>query len=178
MTRWPRCGGRPTTETSSAASDVLAVGGDSAGGNLAAVAAQALPDLLDAQVLICPPTHMLGDYPSRTDNAKGYFLEWATCEWFAAHYAGSADDLDDPRLAPYLGTVRATPRRSWSPPSSTRCATRVRRTPTRLRGGRCPRRHRAVRRAGARLHHMGLMSPAAGSALADTVARIRKLLHR
>ena len=40
--------------------DVLAVGGDSAGGNLAAVAAQTLPDLLDAQVLICLPTHAVG----------------------------------------------------------------------------------------------------------------------
>ena len=67
------------------------------------MAAQTLPDLLDAQVLICPPTHVAGEYESRTENAEGYFLEWATCEWFAAHCLGDFEDLDDLRLSPYLG---------------------------------------------------------------------------
>jgi len=88
---------------------VLAVGGDSSGANLSAVAAQALPHLLDAQVLICPPTHVLGDYRSRIDNAEGYLLEWATCEWFSANYLGGFEDLDDLRLSPYLGDPKATP---------------------------------------------------------------------
>jgi acetyl esterase len=158
-------------------SEVLAVGGDSAGGNLAAVAAQALPDLVDAQVLICPPTHMLGDYQSRKENAEGYFLEWATCEWFAAHYAGNADDLDDPRLSPYLGRVEGV---------APALVITAEFDPLRDEGEAYAARLEA---AGVRVDavrydglvhgfiDMGPMSPAVGSALADTVARIRKLLH-
>ncbi|WP_139977492.1 alpha/beta hydrolase [Nocardioides litoris] len=85
--------------------EVLGVGGDSAGGNLAAVAAQELGDRVAAQVLIYPATHMGGDYPSRTDNGEGYFLDMATMLWFAGHYLGEAADLDDPRHSPLLGSA-------------------------------------------------------------------------
>ena len=87
--------------------DLLAVGGDSAGGNLSAVAAQELPDLVGAQVLIYPATHVAGDYPSRTDNGKGYFLEYATMVWFFDLYsAGDATlDPDDPRVSPFFGKL-------------------------------------------------------------------------
>src|SRR3954447_19892568 len=54
--------------------DVLGIGGDSAGGNLAAVVAQTMPDRIAAQLLIYPATDMAGDYPSREENAQGYFL--------------------------------------------------------------------------------------------------------
>jgi acetyl esterase len=83
--------------------DLLAVGGDSAGGNLAAVVAQRHRDLVGAQVLIYPATHPLGDYPSRVENAEGYLLEAATMEWFFVHYG--ATDPDDPRVAPLLGDL-------------------------------------------------------------------------
>jgi acetyl esterase len=44
---------------------LLAVAGDSAGGNLSAVVAQTLPDLVDAQLLIYPATDVLGEHASR-----------------------------------------------------------------------------------------------------------------
>jgi acetyl esterase len=81
----------------------VAVAGDSAGGNLAAVVTQHFRDTdgpaLAAQLLIYPATDVAGDYPSRTENGTGYFLETATMEWFFDHYAGSETDIDA-RLSP------------------------------------------------------------------------------
>jgi acetyl esterase len=158
--------------------EVLAVGGDSAGANLAAVAAQSMPDTIAAQVLVCPPTHLLGEYPSRTENAEGFYLEWATCEWFAAHYAGGAEDLDDPRLSPILGTLAGLPRA---------LVVTTEYDPLRDEGEAYAARLRdagvevdAKRYAGL-VHdyqHMGPMSEAATAAADDTIARIRSLLHR
>jgi acetyl esterase/lipase len=90
--------------------DRLAVGGDSAGGNLAAVCAQlAHADglALAAQLLIYPTVDLLGEYQSRIDNAEGYFLTLADMRWFAENYVG-LDETDpraeelalDPRLSP------------------------------------------------------------------------------
>jgi acetyl esterase len=81
--------------------DRLAVAGDSAGGNLAAVVAQELRDLVSAQLLIYPSTDVAGDYPSRAENGTGYFLETATMEWFFDSYAGGVTDIDA-RLSPIL----------------------------------------------------------------------------
>ena len=75
----------------------LAVAGDSAGGNLSAVVAQQVPGLA-AQFLIYPATDGGGDYPSRTENAEGYFLDVPTMLWFMDHYAPSDDD--DVRFSP------------------------------------------------------------------------------
>jgi acetyl esterase len=75
----------------------LAVAGDSAGGNLSAVVAQEVPGLA-AQFLIYPATDGSGDYPSRKENAEGYFLDVPTMIWFMDHYAPSGDD--DVRFAP------------------------------------------------------------------------------
>ncbi|HJQ43784.1 MAG TPA: alpha/beta hydrolase [Jatrophihabitantaceae bacterium] len=90
----------------------IAVAGDSAGGNLAAVSAQqAVADGLPlaAQVLIYPTVDMLNDYPSRTENAEGYFMSLADALWFAEKYVGIPEDearasgvLTDPRLSPLL----------------------------------------------------------------------------
>ncbi|QWZ08129.1 alpha/beta hydrolase [Nocardioides panacis] len=82
-------------------SSVLAVAGDSAGGNLAAVVAQELRTEVAAQLLVYPATDMLGAHPSRTENGTGYFLETATMEWFFGHYAGHVTDVDA-RLSPAL----------------------------------------------------------------------------
>jgi acetyl esterase len=85
--------------------DRLAVAGDSAGGNLAAVVAQHCRDAggpeLSAQFLIYPSTDVAGDYPSRTENGSGYFLESATMEWFFQQYAGAETEIDA-RLSPLL----------------------------------------------------------------------------
>ena len=81
--------------------DRLAVAGDSAGGNFAAVVAQTMPELVSAQLLIYPATDALGDYPSRQENASDYFLELADMLWFHGHYTGGADvAVDDPRFSP------------------------------------------------------------------------------
>ena len=85
--------------------DRLAVAGDSAGGNLAAVVAQHCRDTggpeLAAQFLIYPATDVAGDYPSRTENGTGYFLESTTMEWFFQQYAGGETAIDA-RLSPLL----------------------------------------------------------------------------
>jgi acetyl esterase len=82
----------------------LAVAGDSAGGNLAAVVAQVLRDdggpALAAQLLVYPATDVTGDYPSRTENAEGYFLDLATMVWFMGQYAADAAAHTDLRLSP------------------------------------------------------------------------------
>ena len=157
---------------------VLGVGGDSAGANLAAVVAQTLPDLVDAQVLLCPPTHLVGDYPSRIDNAHGYFLELPLMEWFAGHYAGGADDLDDPRLSPLLGEVKAT---------APALVVTTEFDPLRDEGEAYAARLEEAGVPVDRVRYdglvhgfidMGVMSPAATAAIDDTVARIGRLLHR
>jgi acetyl esterase len=84
----------------------LAVAGDSAGGNLAAVVAQLACDTgpaLAGQLLIYPGTDFVTRHPSQEENAEGYFLTLADMEWFADHYTGDAD-RSDPRLSPALST--------------------------------------------------------------------------
>ncbi|MEV4423605.1 alpha/beta hydrolase [Patulibacter sp. NPDC049589] len=86
--------------------DRLAVGGDSAGGNLAAVVAQARRDAglpLAAQLLIYPVTDPATRYPSHEENGKGYFLTAADMTWFEQAYAGDQD------IAAGLADVRASP---------------------------------------------------------------------
>ncbi|MGZ4436097.1 MAG: alpha/beta hydrolase [Nocardioidaceae bacterium] len=84
--------------------EVLAVAGDSAGGNLAAVVAQQLRDAggppLAAQLLVYPATDVTGDYASRTDNGEGYFLDLPTMGWFMEQYAADPAAHNDPRLSP------------------------------------------------------------------------------
>ncbi|MEJ1970767.1 MAG: alpha/beta hydrolase [Rhizomicrobium sp.] len=85
----------------------LAVGGDSAGGNLAAVVAQlAKTDgpAIGYQLLIYPVTQLgaAADTASMRDNAKGYFLEKDSMDWFTRCYAPDARHRSDPRLSPLL----------------------------------------------------------------------------
>ncbi|WP_431126845.1 alpha/beta hydrolase [Variovorax paradoxus] len=73
----------------------LAVGGDSAGGNLAAVAAIAARDAGDLpiafQLLIYPATDQRRGHPSHQANGQGYLLTRDTMTYFHDHY------IDDPR---------------------------------------------------------------------------------
>jgi acetyl esterase len=92
--------------------DRLAVAGDSAGGNLAAVAAQQLTGegmTLAGQLLIYPSVDAGGGYPSREENGKGYFLEQETIDWFLRNYAGASPDTSDPRLSPLHGNLSGLP---------------------------------------------------------------------
>jgi acetyl esterase len=85
----------------------IAVAGDSAGGNLAAVVAQQARDAggpaLAAQLLIYPGTEFETRFPSEEENAEGYFLTREDMIWFADHYTGDADRTD-PRLSPLRAT--------------------------------------------------------------------------
>jgi acetyl esterase len=93
--------------------DRIAVAGDSAGGNLAAVVAQLARDsggpALAAQLLLYPGTDFVGGYPSETENAEGYFLTREDMEWFEGHYTRDADHRD-PRLSPiHAGDLSGLP---------------------------------------------------------------------
>jgi acetyl esterase len=80
----------------------LAVGGDSAGGTLAAVCAIHARDIglaLRAQLLITPGTTAHADTPSHRRFADGFLLEAAGIEWFFGHYIAPAQ-REDWRFAP------------------------------------------------------------------------------
>jgi acetyl esterase len=81
----------------------IAVGGDSAGGNLAAVASIHARDKSIAvrhQLLVYPVTDATFSQPSMDENAEGYFLTKASMLWFGDHYFGAGGDAKDPRLSP------------------------------------------------------------------------------
>jgi len=83
----------------------VAVGGDSAGGNIAAVTAWlAARDGGPApafQLLIYPATDSSMPYRSQDLFGEGFFLTQAEMDWFYANYAAAADPTD-PRLSPLL----------------------------------------------------------------------------
>jgi acetyl esterase len=87
--------------------DLVAVGGDSAGGNLAAVVAQRarndgvpLPAL---QLLIYPVTNYRDETRSQTLFAEGYFLTKRDLHWFCDKFLDGAPlDASDPRVSPLL----------------------------------------------------------------------------
>jgi acetyl esterase len=91
----------------------LAVGGDSAGGNLAAVVAIAARDAGDLplafQLLVYPATDMRRIAPSHERNASGYLLTRETVAYYHDHYiVDPADDLDwraSPLLREDLGRL-------------------------------------------------------------------------
>lgn len=87
--------------------DRLVVGGDSAGGNLAAaVTLRARDDdgpAIDHQVLIYPATDCAFDTDSYAENASGYFLTKADMEWFWDHYLPTEFD----GMNPYASPLRA-----------------------------------------------------------------------
>lgn len=81
--------------------DRLAVGGDSAGGNLAAAVANIGPVPLRFQMLIYPVTDAGCDTASYRDNAQGYRLTANGMKWFWDHYlSGSEGSRSDPRVSP------------------------------------------------------------------------------
>ncbi|BCI52593.1 lipase [Mycolicibacterium litorale] len=85
----------------------IAVGGDSAGGNLAAVVCRRarrdgarLPAL---QLLIYPVVDVCSETRSKTLFADGYFLTARDMNWFMDHYLeGAAVDSTDPDVSPLL----------------------------------------------------------------------------
>lgn len=82
----------------------LAIMGDSAGGNLAAVCAllardAGAPDIA-MQVLVYPVVDCVLDTPSYRENGKGYLLTRDDMEWFFSCYVGAGSDATDWRISP------------------------------------------------------------------------------
>ena len=84
----------------------LAVGGDSAGGNLAAVTSIAARDTGDLpiafQLLIYPATDQHRTAPSHTENGQGYLLTADTMNYFTGHYITDPAQYADWRASPLL----------------------------------------------------------------------------
>jgi acetyl esterase len=82
----------------------LAVGGDSAGGNLAAVVSLMARDRgkpkIAFQLLVYPVTNHGYDTASYRDNADGYLLTRDAMVWFWNHYLGGESDSSNPYASP------------------------------------------------------------------------------
>jgi acetyl esterase/lipase len=81
----------------------VAVGGDSAGGNLAAVVALRARDLelsLRLQLLVYPVCDFNTGTPSYVENGTGFGLTRETMEWFGRHYLGPDGDAASPQASP------------------------------------------------------------------------------
>jgi len=84
----------------------LAIGGDSAGGNLAAVTAirekENAQHNISFQWLLYPSTgYKNEEAPSLTENAEGYFLTREMMDWFRKHYLEKEEDI----LLPYASPI-------------------------------------------------------------------------
>jgi acetyl esterase/lipase len=83
---------------------VAAIGGDSMGGNFAAIIAQDLKAAGEPQpalqLLIYPAVDVASDTPSMTTYGETWPLSRDTMQWFMGHYMSPEDDPADPRLSP------------------------------------------------------------------------------
>ena len=82
----------------------MAVGGDSAGGNLAAAVALAEVVPLKFQMLIYPAVDMRMESPSINENANAPILTKAVMSWFVAHYMSSDTDRTNINASPMLAS--------------------------------------------------------------------------
>ncbi|MDB5986885.1 MAG: alpha/beta hydrolase fold-containing protein [Nevskia sp.] len=84
----------------------LAVAGDSAGGNLAAVVSLMARDAggpaLKHQLLFYPVTDLSGETESYRVNGSDYFLTQTLMRWFGDHYVNDVGDRIDWRASPLL----------------------------------------------------------------------------
>lgn len=99
--------------------DLIAVAGDSAGGNLAAVSALRARDTngpkIAAQLLFYPATDLTNNsYPSREKFMDGYGVSHEAADAFSDAYLGHVSDED--RASPYISPLHA-PDHSALPPT-------------------------------------------------------------
>jgi acetyl esterase len=91
--------------------DSIAVGGDSCGGNLAAVVTQLARDhggpSLAFQALVYPITNHKFDTLSYRDYGEGYFLTRDAMIWFWNHYLATVADGNSPLASPLRATTLA-----------------------------------------------------------------------
>ncbi|QDI90893.1 alpha/beta hydrolase [Salicibibacter halophilus] len=84
--------------------DHIAVGGDSAGGNLATVTTMIAKEkgrpALSYQVLFYPSTGAGIPTESERENGEGYFLTTAMMTWFAGKYFHTFEELQNPYAVP------------------------------------------------------------------------------
>ncbi|WP_372786061.1 alpha/beta hydrolase [Phenylobacterium sp.] len=96
--------GRDNAERFGAPLAQAAIGGDSWGGNLAAVVCQDLKRAGEPQpvlqLLIYPGTDVACESASVTTYADAFPLSKAVMDWSMGHYMGPGDDPADPRLSP------------------------------------------------------------------------------
>jgi acetyl esterase len=89
----------------------MAVGGDSAGGNLAAalclVQREAGRPMPAFQMLIYPATDMRAVAPSHTTNGQGYMLTNDSINWYRGNYIADQADWSDWRASPLLASSHA-----------------------------------------------------------------------
>jgi len=89
----------------------LAVGGDSAGGNLAAVVALQARDagapIIKLQVLVYPVTDVAAESRWYQDFSEGYMLTRESMRWFTAHYLAAAGQANDWRVSPLRASSHA-----------------------------------------------------------------------
>ncbi len=82
----------------------ISVGGDSAGGNLAAIVAIDARDnggpKLAGQLLIYPATDFRMSHPSHSEPETSCLLTHNVIRWFADHYLTSKADVDNWRASP------------------------------------------------------------------------------
>jgi len=82
----------------------LMVGGDSAGGNLAAVVALAARDgngpKIAGQVLIYPATDFAMKHPSHSEPETSILLTHSVIKWFCNHYLSAPADIDNWQASP------------------------------------------------------------------------------
>jgi acetyl esterase len=89
----------------------LVVGGDSAGGNLAAVVAISARDgdgpAITGQVLIYPATDFAMTHPSHREPETSILLTHSVIRWFRDHYLNGISDISDWRASPARATTFA-----------------------------------------------------------------------
>lgn len=82
----------------------VAVGGESAGANLAAVASLLARDRggppLAFQLLVYPTVDVVASFPSRAENGEGYLLSLEEMRWYLSQYAPDGVRPDDFRISP------------------------------------------------------------------------------
>ena len=87
----------------------ISVGGDSAGGNLAAVVSLKSRDedgpAIALQVMVYPATDLSSfDTPSYQEFGENHYLTKSEMEWFRQHYLRSMEDARDPHASPLLAS--------------------------------------------------------------------------